>query len=148
MTPLDALFATPLEDFHAKRPIKHLRRPRNELFTFLLDQRDVPFKNNLAERAIGPAVIWCKNSYSNRNMQVAEVRAILISIFTLKKQGHNSLNTLYERLGRTASNVTTPVAAKPCSSLPTATFHPKSAASSSFPQLSSSNHNFNPQHKL
>ncbi|MGB2956022.1 MAG: IS66 family transposase [Anaerolineales bacterium] len=95
---LDALIETPWKDSHAKRLIKRLRRHRNDLFTFL-DQPGVPFDNNLAERAIRPAVIIRKNSYGNRSDQGADVQAILMSIlFTLKKRGHNPVNTIYDAL--------------------------------------------------
>ena len=95
---LDALIETPWEDSQARRLIKRLRRHRNELFTFL-DQPGVPFDNNLAERAIRPAVIIRKNSYGNRSDQGADVQAILMSIFfTLKKRGRNPINTIYDAL--------------------------------------------------
>jgi hypothetical protein len=97
-TRLDALIATPWKDRHAKRLLKRLRRHRNDLFTFL-DQPGVPFDNNLAERSIRPAVIIRKNSYGNRSDQGADVQAILMSIFfTLKKRGHNPVNTIYDAL--------------------------------------------------
>ena len=76
---LDAMIETPWEDSQAKRLIKRLRRHRNDLFTFL-DQPGVPFDNNLAERAIRPAVIIRKNSYGNRSDQGADVQAILMTI--------------------------------------------------------------------
>ena len=77
---------------------KRLRRHRNDLFTFL-DQAGVPFDNNLAERAIRPAVIIRKNSYGNRSDQGANVQAILMTIFfTLKKRGHHPINTIYNAL--------------------------------------------------
>lgn len=69
----------------ARRLIKRLRRHQNDLFTFL-DQPDVPFENNLAERAIRPAVIIRKNSYGNRSEQGADTQAILMSIFRTLKQ--------------------------------------------------------------
>jgi len=95
---LDTLIATPWDDAQAKRLIKRLRRHRNDLFTFL-DQPGVPFDNNLAERAIRPAVIIRKNSYGNRSDQGADAQAILMSIFfTLKKRGHNPVNTIYDAL--------------------------------------------------
>ncbi|MEX2172706.1 MAG: IS66 family transposase [Pirellulales bacterium] len=91
---LDALIATEWNDVQARRLIKRLRRHANALFTFL-DQPDVPFDNNLAERAIRPAVIIRKNSYGNRSDNGADVQAILMSIFfTLKKRGHNPVATL------------------------------------------------------
>ena len=85
-------------DSQAKRLIKRLRRHRNDLFTFL-DQPGVPFDNNLAERAIRPAVIIRKNSYGNRSDQGADTQAIFMSIFfTLKKRGHHPVDTIYDAL--------------------------------------------------
>jgi transposase len=78
--------------------IKRLRRHRNDLFTFL-DQPNVPFDNNLAERSIRPAVIIRKNSYGNRSDQGADTQAILMSVFfTLKKRGHHPIQTIYDAL--------------------------------------------------
>ncbi len=101
---LDAMIETPWKDSQARRLIKRLRRHRNDLFTFL-DQPGVPFDNNLAERAIRPAVIIRpvfiiqKGSYGNRSDQGADIQAILMSIFfTLKKRGHNPINTIYNAL--------------------------------------------------
>lgn len=95
---LDALIATAWDDAQAKRLIKRLRRHRDELFTFL-DQPGVPFENNLAERAIRPAVIIRKNSYGNRSEQGADIQAILMSIFfTLKKRGRHPVKTVCEAL--------------------------------------------------
>ncbi len=95
---LDALVETPWEDSQARRLIKRLRRHRNDLFTFL-DQPGVPFDNNLADRAIRPAVIIRKNSYGNRGDQGADVQAMLMTIFfTLKKRGRNPINTIYDAL--------------------------------------------------
>jgi len=95
---LKALIDTPWKDTHAKRLIKRLRRHRHDLFTFL-DQPGVPFDNNLAERAIRPAVIIRKNSHGNRSDQGADVQAMLMSImFTLKKRGHNPVQTIQTAL--------------------------------------------------
>lgn len=95
---LDALIAADWGDSQAKRLIKRLRRHRNDMFTFL-DHPGVPFENNLAERAIRPAVIIRKNSYGNRSDDGADAQAILMSVFfTLKKRGHNPVNTLYQAL--------------------------------------------------
>lgn len=91
---LDELIDTPWESKHAKRLVKRLRRHRNDLFTFL-DHSGVPFENNLAERAIRPAVIIRKNSHGNRSDRGADIQAILMSIFfTLKKRGHNPIDTI------------------------------------------------------
>ena len=95
---LRKLIDTPWSDTQAKRLIKRLRRHQHELFTFL-DQPDVPFDNNLAERSIRPAVILRKNSYGNRSEQGAATQAVLMSIFfTLKKRGHNPVKTLQSAL--------------------------------------------------
>jgi transposase len=92
------LIKTPWKDSNAKRLIKRLRRHQNDLFTFL-DHPGVPFENNEAERAIRPAVIIRKNSYGNRSGKGADVQAILMSImFTLKKRGHNPVQTIFEAL--------------------------------------------------
>ena len=95
---LQELIATPWEDPQARRLIKRLRRHQDEVFTFL-DQPGVPFDNNLAERAIRPAVILRKNSYGNRSDQGADMQAVFMSVFfTLKKRGHNPVKTVQEAL--------------------------------------------------
>ena len=95
---LHELIATPWEDSQARRLVKRLRRHQDEVFTFL-DQPGVPFDNNLAERAIRPAVILRKNSYGNRSQQGADCQAVLMSVFfTLKKRGHNPVTTVHEAL--------------------------------------------------
>ncbi|REJ81242.1 MAG: IS66 family transposase, partial [Planctomycetota bacterium] len=91
---LDALIAADWQDRHARRLVKRLKRHRSELFTFL-DQVDVPFDNNHAEREIRPAVIMRKNSYGNRSDRGAETQAILMTVLrTLKQRGHQPLDTL------------------------------------------------------
>lgn len=95
---LDALINADWNDAHCRRLVKRLRRHRDELFTFL-DQPGVPFENNEGERAIRPAVIIRKNSFGNRSEQGADVQAILMSIFfTLKKRGHNPIQTICQAL--------------------------------------------------
>ena len=95
---LAELIAMSWEDPQARRLIKRLRRHQDEMFTFL-DQPGVPFDNNLAERAIRPAVILRKNSYGNRSKQGADSQAVLMSVFfTLKKRGHNPVKTVHEAL--------------------------------------------------
>lgn len=95
---LQALIDKPWDCPQARRLIKRLRRHQNDLFTFL-DQPGVPFDNNLAERAIRPAVIIRKNSYGNRSQRGADTQAILMSIFfTLKKRGHNPVVVIQEAL--------------------------------------------------
>jgi hypothetical protein len=95
---LQELIDTSWQDTHAKRLIKRLRRHQNDLFTFL-DQPDVPFDNNTAERAIRPAVIIRKNSYGNRSERGADCQAVLMSIFrTLKQRGHDPIRTIIDAL--------------------------------------------------
>ena len=95
---LDELIATPWKDGQAKRLIKRLRRHRDDLFTFL-DKPGVPFDNNLAERAIRPAVIIRKNSYANRSRRGADAQAVLMTIYrTLKQRNHDPLTTITEAI--------------------------------------------------
>ena len=95
---LDELIAEPWEDKQAKRLVKRLRRHRNDLFTFL-DKPGVPFDNNLAERAIRPAVIIRKNSYANRSQRGADAQAVLMSIYrTLKQRDHDPLRTITDAI--------------------------------------------------
>ena len=97
-TRLQELLDTPWKGAHAKRLIKRLRRHQKDLFTFL-DQPDVPFDNNAAERAIRPAVIIRKNSYGNRSQRGADCQAVLMSIFrTLKQRGHDPIRTIVRAL--------------------------------------------------
>ena len=95
---LEELIATPWEDRQSRRLIKRLKRHRHELFTFL-EHADVPFDNNLAERAIRPAVIIRKNSYCNRSERGADIQAVLMSIYrTLTQRGHPFLETITQAL--------------------------------------------------
>lgn len=95
---LQELIDTSWTDRHAKRLVKRLRRHQNDLFTFL-DQPNVPFDNNTAERAIRPAVIIRKNSYGNRSLRGADSQAVLMSIFrTLKQRGHDPIRTIVHAL--------------------------------------------------
>jgi transposase len=95
---LQELIDAEWNDAHAKRLVKRLRRHQHDLFTFL-DQPDVPFDNNHAERCIRPAVILRKNSYGNRSQQGADCQAVLMSVFrTLKQRGHDPIRTVVAAL--------------------------------------------------
>ncbi len=95
---LDELIGTDGKDPEAKRLLKRLRRHREELFTFL-DQADVPFDNNHAERQIRPAVIMRKNTYCNRSQRGAQTQAVLMSIYrTLKQRNHDPIQTITKAL--------------------------------------------------
>lgn len=88
----------PWQHKEAKRLVKRLHRHAEELLTFLY-QDNVPFENNLAERAIRPAVIVRKNSYGNRSEKGADAQAVFLTIFqTLKKRGHNPITTITSAL--------------------------------------------------
>lgn len=92
------LIETDWNNAHAKRLIKRLRRHQGDLFTFL-DQENVPFDNNHAERSIRPAVILRKNSYGNRSQRGADCQAVLMSVFrTLKQRGHDPIRTVVAAL--------------------------------------------------
>ena len=91
---LQELIDAPWKDSQARRLVKRLRRHQSDLFTFL-DQLNVPFDNNHAERIIRPAVIIRKNSYCNRSERGADAQAVLMSIYrTLKMRGHDPLSTI------------------------------------------------------
>jgi transposase len=82
----------------AERLVKRLRRHRHELFTFL-DEAGVPFDNNHAERAIRPAVLIRKNSYSNRSRRGADAQAVLMSVYrTLKQRGYHPIDTIVKAI--------------------------------------------------
>ena len=87
-------------DADAARLAKRLRKHTDELFTFL-DNPDVPFDNNLAERMIRPAVILRKTSQSNRSEKGAAVQAVLMSVYrTVKLRGHDPLATIVSAVRR------------------------------------------------
>jgi len=95
---LQQLIDTPWQGPHAKRLVKRFRRHQDHLFTFL-DQTNVPFDNNAAERAIRPAVIIRKNSYGNRSARGADCQAVLMSVFrTLKQRDHDPITTITNAL--------------------------------------------------
>jgi transposase len=97
-TRLAEMIATDWQDTHAGRLVKRLCRHQQDLFTFL-DQPDVPFDNNHAERAIRPAVIIRKNSYGNRSERGANCQAVFMSVFrTLKQRGHDPIQTTIDAL--------------------------------------------------
>jgi transposase len=82
-----------------KRLRKRLIKFRDSLFTFL-DDPDVPFDNNRAEREIRPAVIARKNSFHNTSEEGAKTQAMLMSIYrTLKLRGLDPIETIADALG-------------------------------------------------
>ena len=95
---LAELIDTDWQHTDARRLIKRLRRHQNDLLTFL-DHPGVPFDNNHAERAIRPAVIMRKTSYTNRSDRGADTQAVLMSIYrTLKQRGHHPIQTIVKAL--------------------------------------------------
>ena len=98
---LAEMIDTDWHDGNAKRLVKRLRRHQDHLLTFL-DQEDVPFDNNHAERSIRPAVILRKNSYGNRSQRGADCQAVLMSVFrTLKQRGHDPIRTVIHAIEQT-----------------------------------------------
>lgn len=95
---LETIAYTDYEDREAARLAKRLRKYEDQLLVFLEDV-DVPFENNFAERMIRPAVIIRKNSQSNRSEQGAGVQAVLMTIYrTLKLRGHEPMEVMIEAL--------------------------------------------------
>jgi len=85
-------------DADCARLAKRLEKYRYSLFTFL-DNPDVPFDNNRAEREIRPAVIARKNSFQNTSQRGARTQAILMSVYrTLKLRGCDPVETLADAL--------------------------------------------------
>ena len=95
---LQNLISQNYQDADATRLIKRLKKYENQLFLFLEDT-DIPFENNFAERMIRPAVIIRKNSQSNRSEKGAAVQSMLMSIYrTLKIRGHDPMDVINEAL--------------------------------------------------
>jgi len=81
-----------------RRLMKRLTRHQDELLTFL-QNLDVPFDNNAAERAIRGAVIMRKNSHNNRSERGALTQSILMSVFfTIKQRGLSPVETVKKAL--------------------------------------------------
>jgi transposase len=85
-------------DADAKRLTKRLKKYRDQIFTFL-DEPNVPPDNNPAEREVRPAVIMRKNSFHNMSEEGAATQAIYMTLFrTLKRRGHNPVETVVNAL--------------------------------------------------
>jgi len=86
------------EDPDCKRLTKRLNRHQEEIFRFL-DDPDVPFDNNRAEREIRPAVIARKNSFQNSSKEGADTQSLMMSVYrTLKLRDHNPIETMNDAL--------------------------------------------------
>ena len=95
---LRELIETQWHNSQAVRLRNRLDRYEDYLFTFL-DKPYVPFDNNCAERAIRPAMIMRKNSYTNRSYKGAQTQSTLMSIFrTLKQRDANPISTIAQAL--------------------------------------------------
>ena len=89
---------TAWRDADCLRLLKRLDKHRYALFTFL-DQPDVPFDNNRAEREIRPAVIARKNFFQNASERGAWTQSVLMTVYrTLKLRDHDPLETLADAL--------------------------------------------------
>jgi hypothetical protein len=79
---------------NVRRLARRMRKHRNELTAFLWD-KDLEGTNNLAERAIRPAVVARKISGGSRSKQGADAFATLASLLrTAGQQGKNILATI------------------------------------------------------
>ena len=82
-----------------RRLAKHLCHEQPWLFTFLKCPNVVHATNNVAERAMRPAVIARKTWGGNRTESGAEAQKILMSVLaTCRQQGKDSFNRLVELL--------------------------------------------------
>lgn len=82
-----------------RRLAKHLRHEQPFLFTFLHRPDIVDATNNVAERAMRPAVIARKTWGGNRTEAGAEAQKILMSVLaTCRQQGQDSFQRLVELL--------------------------------------------------
>jgi DNA-binding transcriptional MerR regulator len=74
------------------RVCKLLKRHRKNLFTFL-EEKEVHWNNNAAERAIRPSVVARKNSYGSRSSAGALNHAILMTVSeTCRMRGMNFMD--------------------------------------------------------
>jgi hypothetical protein len=109
---LRELIETQWDNSQAVRLRNRLDRYEDYLFTFL-DKPYVPFDNNCAERAIRPAVIMRKNSYTNRSDKGARTQSTLMSIFrTLKQRNANPISTIEQALKQYIQTGSIPLLAK------------------------------------
>lgn len=73
-----------------------------ELLTFLWDDA-IPADNNVAERAIRPAVLIRKNSYANQSDRGALTQALLMTVYrTLRQRALDPLATVLDALRHSA----------------------------------------------
>ena len=74
-----------------------------------VDEPNVPFDNNHAERAIRPAVMIRKNSFGNRSERGADAQAVLMSVYrTLLLRGLAPLMTIGDASGTYLANCKLP----------------------------------------
>jgi transposase len=64
---------------NCKRFLKRLNREKDMLFTFL-EEKEVDWNNNTAERAIRPSVVIRKITYGNQSIEGASAHKVLMSI--------------------------------------------------------------------
>jgi hypothetical protein len=95
---LDALAGATYDEPNAKRLARRLLRHKSELTEFLW-QKDLQGTNNLAERALRPAVVARKISGGSRSRNGADAFARLASLLrTAGQQGNNILATIKSML--------------------------------------------------
>ncbi len=80
------------DDHDCRRLVKRMRRHTKNMFTFLIKEGVTP-DNNIAERAIRPAVIMRKNSYGSRGDKgIVTTPILLTTIQTCKMNDQNFLD--------------------------------------------------------
>jgi transposase len=68
------------QDKNCARLVKRLKRERGMLFTFLDEDEDIDWNNNVAERALRPSVVIRKMTYGNQSDEGARAHAVLMTI--------------------------------------------------------------------
>jgi transposase len=96
---MDELLSRSYRSAENRRLAKHLRHEQPWLFTFLQRPDIVDATNNVAERAMRPAVIARKTWGGNRTETGAEAQKTLMSVLaTCRQQGKDSFQGLVELL--------------------------------------------------
>jgi transposase len=95
---MDRLLAWQPTDDENRRLVKHLRKERDALFTFLRDPR-VPASNWWGEQAVRPAVVTRKIWGGNRTAAGAATQQVILTFFrTCRQQGADPYRLLADLL--------------------------------------------------
>jgi transposase len=82
----DIILETPATNDENRKLLKHLRKERNAMFTFLREEGDVPATNWRAEQGIRPAVVNRKVWGGNRSWPGARVQEMVMSLLRTSRQ--------------------------------------------------------------